>query len=277
MFLEHPFHASIPNRRRPSLLPYNARAGRGPGYRRSVVARPHSDHPCGPATVWRTESFPFHFFSHDPGASARTLPHRPRSGSRRLCSRRRRCAMDESLGESRASARLQHWGDLAIFLAVSQELRARKTGAAPIRGCYGQRIVTRHWRRHSHAAEHRRSGASGGKGSEPGDGLRHLQEICGVAGSPDLISRVVDVVQQQSKGWASGCEVSVLSHMIDTERMEALLRIVRRVRAIPPAGRRWDPAGTPDRRAGSRRRRRRPPRRRCLRRWMSARGRIPTR
>ena len=39
---------------------------------------------------------------------------------------------------------------------------------------------------------------------------------------------VIDVVQQQSKGWASGCEGSVLSRTIDTERMEALLRIVRR-------------------------------------------------
>ena len=36
MFLEHPFRASIWNTRRPSLLPYNARAGRDPGDRRSV-------------------------------------------------------------------------------------------------------------------------------------------------------------------------------------------------------------------------------------------------
>ena len=36
MFLEHPFRASIWNTRRPSLLPYNARAGRDPVDRRSV-------------------------------------------------------------------------------------------------------------------------------------------------------------------------------------------------------------------------------------------------
>ena len=58
--------------------------------------------------------------------------------------------------------------------------------------------------------------------------------ICGVAVLPDLISRVIDVVQQQSKGRASGCEVSVLSRMIDTERMEDLPRIVRRIRAYSP-------------------------------------------
>ena len=37
-------------------------------------AQPHSGHPCGPATVRRTQSFPFHFFGHDPGASARNPP-----------------------------------------------------------------------------------------------------------------------------------------------------------------------------------------------------------
>ena len=80
-------------------------------------AQPHSDHPCGPATVRRTQSFPFDFFGHDPGASVRTLPLRPRGGSRRVCPRRHRCAMDESLGESGASARPQRWGDSAVFLS----------------------------------------------------------------------------------------------------------------------------------------------------------------
>ena len=45
-----------------------------------------------------------------------TLPLRPRGGSRRVvCPRRHRCAMDESLGESGASARPQRWGDSAVF------------------------------------------------------------------------------------------------------------------------------------------------------------------
>ena len=44
-----------------------------------------------------------------------TLPLRPRGGSRRVCPRRHRCAMDESLGESGTSARPQRWGDLPIF------------------------------------------------------------------------------------------------------------------------------------------------------------------
>ena len=76
-----------------------------------------------------------------------TLPLRPRGGIRRVCPRRHRCAMDESLGESGASARPQRWGDSAVSWAVSQNLRARKTGSATIRGCYGQHIVTRRWRR----------------------------------------------------------------------------------------------------------------------------------
>ena len=46
-----------------------------------------------------------------------TLPLRPRGGSRRVCPRRHRCAMDESLGESGASARPQRWGDSAVFLS----------------------------------------------------------------------------------------------------------------------------------------------------------------
>ena len=62
-------------------------------------APPHSDHPCILATVRRTQPLPFHFFRHDPGASARPLPHGPRNGARRFCSRRRVCAMDGRLGE----------------------------------------------------------------------------------------------------------------------------------------------------------------------------------
>ena len=67
----------------------------------------------------RTAPFPCRFFSHDPRASARTLPHGPRTGSRRGCSRRGRCTMEERLGESRAGGRPQHWGDLAVFTRFS--------------------------------------------------------------------------------------------------------------------------------------------------------------
>ena len=65
-----------------------------------------------------TEPFTCRFFSHDPSASARILPHRPHSNSRRVCSRQRRCAMDERLDELRVSARPQHWGDLAVFCRI---------------------------------------------------------------------------------------------------------------------------------------------------------------
>ena len=93
-------------------------------------AQPHSVHPCDPircAAAHRparrkrplpTELVPCRFSKHAPSASAHP-PYGPRSGSRRACSRRRRCAMDKTLGESRAGARPQHWGDLAVLLASS--------------------------------------------------------------------------------------------------------------------------------------------------------------
>ena len=84
----------------------------------------------------RTEPFPRRFVSHDRSASARALPHRPRTGHRRVCSRRCRCALDESLDESGASALPQHWGDLAVFLRGVWDLPEgrpgqRRTAAAP--------------------------------------------------------------------------------------------------------------------------------------------------
>ena len=54
----------------------------------------------------------------DPSASAHTLPHRPRSNSRRICSRRHRCVMDERVDELRVSMRPQHWGDFAVFCRI---------------------------------------------------------------------------------------------------------------------------------------------------------------
>ena len=81
----------------------------------------------------RTELFPRRFVSHDRSASARALPHRPRTGHRRVCSRRRRCALDESLDESGASALPQHWGDLAVFVGCLG-FTGRKTRSAPNRG-----------------------------------------------------------------------------------------------------------------------------------------------
>ena len=69
-----------------------------------------------------TEPFTCRFFSHDPSASAHTLPHRPRSNSRRVCSRQRRCAMDERVDELRVSAHPQHWGESAVFLQDTGDL-----------------------------------------------------------------------------------------------------------------------------------------------------------
>ena len=53
------------------------------------------------------------------------LPHGSRGSSRRACSRRRRCVLDERLDEPRAGARPQHWSDFTVFTA-SQELKARR-------------------------------------------------------------------------------------------------------------------------------------------------------
>ena len=114
MFLEHPFHASIWHTRRRSLLPLNTRADRGPGDRRHVESPPHSDHPRDPATVRRTQPFPVHFFSHDPGASARTLPRRPRNGAAGSAPRGRRCRMkDRRVTRFRASPALGRFGGIS--------------------------------------------------------------------------------------------------------------------------------------------------------------------
>ena len=131
MFLESLLHASIWNTRQPSLLRLNARAGRSPGDERSVESaaplrpslRPQSGAPPLTAPSVANALFPRSWFPvtspSTPQAHRHTPPYGPRSGFRRACSRRRRCAMDESLGESRAGAHPQHWGDFAVLLASS--------------------------------------------------------------------------------------------------------------------------------------------------------------
>ena len=85
MFLESVLHASIRNGHRPSLLPYNARVGRGSGKpaacrkRRPAPSIPATPIRCGAARrpargkrSHRTEPVPCRASEHVPGASART-------------------------------------------------------------------------------------------------------------------------------------------------------------------------------------------------------------
>ena len=86
--------------------------------------------PIGADLTRCTRAFPCRFFSHDPSASARTLPHRPHGGARRVCSGRHRCTTkDKPAGRRRTSPTLRRFGR---FLAVSQEHEARQTRSAPI-------------------------------------------------------------------------------------------------------------------------------------------------
>ena len=83
----------------------------------------------------RTEPVPCRFSKHAPSASPHTFPRGPRNGSPRACARRCRCTMDESLGETRAVARPQHWGNSAVFWLDLGSLREgrrdqRRTAAA---------------------------------------------------------------------------------------------------------------------------------------------------
>ena len=116
MFLEHPFRASIWNTRRPSCASLQRKSRPGSG--RPAVCRKRSPTPTILAVPPRYGARSRFLFTSSVTTQAHrhvTLPLRPRGGSRRVCPRRHRCAMDESLGESGASARPQRWGDSAVF------------------------------------------------------------------------------------------------------------------------------------------------------------------
>ena len=141
MFLESLLHASIRNRRQPSLLPLNARAGWRPEDRRSVESaaplrpslRPRSGAaplapPHGAGSLSLLQARSKRIGTHLPSRTAQRLspglhPAVPMRDGWQL----KRCAY------CRASPTLGRFRD---FLAGSGKFEGRQTRSAPNRGCF---------------------------------------------------------------------------------------------------------------------------------------------
>ena len=134
MFLEPPLHASIRNTRRPSLVPSNARAGRGPGDRRSV----ESAAPLRPSLHSR-------YGTAHAAVSFLLLPSRPRRISTSPPSRTAQRFSPVLLPAARMRdgwkiRRIVRWlaspilGGFGGFLAMSQVLEASQTRSVTARG-----------------------------------------------------------------------------------------------------------------------------------------------